>query len=234
MKINGNILLADNDYYFGQAVKKRLEEQGHIVTLAYDGEVAWNCYRSRPFDLCLFEIAISKKNGLELAQLIRQKDSFIPILFLSSRSDPDDVLEGFRHGGDSYLIKPIGMQELLMRIRVFLKRMRPLDMNKAAKYPIGPLTFLPADLKLINEAGKQVGPDLSKREAELLKYLCQNANRIIKREEILFHVWGKDDFFMGRSMDVFMTKLRKRFKMEPGVELITVRNIGFRFKVSTL
>lgn len=234
MNINGNILLADNDYYFAQAVKKGLEDKGHKVTLAYDGEVAWNVYRSRPFDLCLFETAISKKNGLELAGLIRQKDSYTPILFLSSKSDPADVLAGFKHGGDAYIIKPVSMQELLMRIMVFLRRIRPLDENKAAKYKIGPLTFQPADLKLINETGKQVGPDLSKRETELLKYLCQNANRIIKREEILFNVWGKDDYYLGRSMDVFITKLRKRFKMVPGVKIMTQHNIGFRFEVATL
>lgn len=233
MNISGNILLADNDFYFARAVKKGLEDKGHKVTLAHDGEVAWNVYRSRPFDLCLFDTAISKKNGLELAELIRQKDSYTPILFLSSKSEPDDVLAGFKHGGDDYIIKPVSMQVLLTRIIVFLKRIRPLDENKAASYRIGPLSFIPADLKLINEAGKQVGSDLTKREAELLKYLCQNANRIIKREEILYHVWGKDDYYLGRSMDVFITKLRKRFESMPDVSITTQHGIGFTFSIKS-
>jgi DNA-binding response OmpR family regulator len=169
------------------------------------------------------------KDGFSVAKKIRQQSDVIPILFITARSMEEDRIKGFLTGADDYIVKPFSMQELLLRMDVFIRRTRKLHADQVQEYAIGELRFSYTDLKLY--AKSETHP-LTQKEADLLKFLCEHANRILKREEVLLNVWGKDDYFLGRSMDVFMTKLRKYFKADPSVVLETIHGVGFRFNAS--
>jgi len=169
---------------------------------------------------------LPKRDGIWLATQIRKKNETVPILLLTAKSMDDDKIAGFKSGADDYITKPFNMQELLLRIEVFLKRTRRKDDDAPEAFKIGHLTFNYRDLILFNDEQRQ---QLTQREADLLRYLAMNPNRVLKREEILMNVWGKEDYFLGRSMDVFITKIRKHLKDQPGVELQTIHGIGFKF-----
>ncbi len=233
MDTKARILLVEDDYNLGAITKKRLEESGYEVTHCSDGEIAWKTFQKSLYDICLLDVVMPKKNGFELARQIRQKNDLIPILFLTSKSQDEDKISGFKHGADDYVTKPFSMQELLLRIEVFLKRTRPLNADKRTTYTVGKITFDYGELKLTDSSGK-LKASLTQKEADLLKFFCENANKTLKREEILYHVWGKDDYFLGRSMDVFITKIRKHFVDDKDVKLETLHGIGFKFYVPTL
>lgn len=150
----------------------------------------------------------------------------MPILFLTAKSLEEDRIKGFETGADDYIVKPFSMQELLMRMDVFLRRTKKMHSEKSVSFTIGKILFSYTDLKLTIESELF---NLTQKEADLLKFLCEHSNRILKREEVLLNVWGKDDYFLGRSMDVFITKLRKYFKSDPAVNLETIHGVGFRF-----
>lgn len=224
------ILLAEDDYHYGGVIKKHLEAAGYSVVHCYDGEVAWRKFQRSDFDLVLLDVVMPKKDGFTLAQDIRKKNGMIPILFLTSRAMDEDRLEGFRIGGDDYIIKPFSMRELLLRIRVFLKRSLPKNPPGGNVYRLGQLFFNYVEKELTNEQGNLIGA-LTKREALLLRHLVENCNKLVKREELLLKIWGTSSFFASRSMDVFITRLRKHFKQEPGIELETLHNVGIRLNI---
>lgn len=228
--MKARILLVEDDQNVGAVTKKKLEEAGYEVVHATDGQAAWEQFQAHTFDICLLDVMMPKKDGYALAEQIRKKNDHIPILFLTSMSMNEDKIRGFQKGADDYITKPFNMQELLLRIEVFLKRTRSNPGEKRTVYPIGQLTFDYDDLRLYNQSG-EVSISLTQKEADLLHYLCENPNKTLKREDILSHVWGKDDYFLGRSMDVFVTKLRKHFKSEPDVKLETLHGVGFRFNI---
>lgn len=224
------ILLVDDDYHFGGIVKKHLESEGFDVVHCFDGEIAWKRFQKDDFDIILLDVMMPKKDGFTLAQDIRRKNGLIPILFITSRKLDEDRLEGFRIGGDDYITKPFSMQELVARIRVFLKRTLPRAHNEKREFTLGKLTFNVEYLNVKDENGKVIG-EITPREVELIRYFKENANQILKREEILLNVWGKDGFFSGRSMDVFITRMRKHFKADPQIQLETLHNVGFRLNI---
>jgi len=150
----------------------------------------------------------------------------IPILLITAKSLEEDRIHGFESGADDYIIKPFSMQELLLRMDVFLRRTKKMHSEKMLQFRIGKLVFSFNDLKLNIDGSTH---NMTRKEAELLLFLCEHPNRILKREEVLLNVWGKDDYFLGRSMDVFITKLRKYFKADPTVNLETIHGMGFRF-----
>jgi DNA-binding response OmpR family regulator len=231
--MKARILLVEDDQNVGAVTKKRLEEAGYDVVHCIDGQMAWDQFQLRTFDICLLDVVMPKKDGFTLAEQIRRKNDFIPILFLTSKAMDEDKIKGFKTGADDYITKPFSMQELLLRIEVFLKRSKSTTVvttDKRTQYIIGKLTFDYNDL-ILREKNGEVSSTLTQKEADLLKYLCDNANKTLKREEILFHVWGKDDYFLGRSMDVFITKLRKHFKTDPAIKLETLHGVGFRFNI---
>jgi len=220
------VLLAEDDLSLGYVVKDNLEESGYEVVLCPDGETAWQQFLQREFDICLLDVMMPNKDGFAVAKKVRQKSDVIPILFITAKSLEEDKLKGFKSGADDYLTKPFSMKELLMRMEVFLRRTKKLQSDQMVEYRIGKLRFLFNDLKIFNN--NEVS-NLTQKEADLLKFLCEHPNRILRREEVLLNVWGKDDYFLGRSMDVFITKLRKHFKADPEVILETIHGVGFRF-----
>ena len=165
---------------------------------------------------------------LRLQKKIRQQSDVMPIIFISTKTLLEDKIEGYRKGADDYIVKPFQMQELLMKMEVFLRRTKKMFGDSLEEFKVGKINFQFDKLKAITPEGIIT---VTKREADLLKFLCQHPNKILKREEILIAVWGKGDYFLGRSMDVFMTRIRKLLKADPSLMLETIHGMGFRFVV---
>jgi len=229
MEKKSRILLVEDDLNLGFVVTDNLEEAGYFVVHCPDGQMAWEHFQKKPFDLVLLDIMLPKKDGFTLAREIRKKNEMIPLLFLTAKSMEEDKVNGFELGADDYITKPFNMKELLLRIEVFLRRTRALNADKNTRYAIGSLEFNYAELFLCLPDNTRI--TLTQREADLLKFLCENTNKTLRRDEILLHVWGKADYFLGRSMDVFVTKLRKHFKADSRIELTTIHGVGFKFHV---
>jgi DNA-binding response OmpR family regulator len=222
------ILLAEDDLQLGFIIKDNLEEAGFEVINCPDGETAWDLYQKKEPDICILDVNLPYKDGFSLARKIRQKSDVTPILFLTAKSLMEDKLKGFSAGGDDYIVKPFNMKELLSRIQVFLRRNKMLFRISSKEISIGRFSFFPDELKLVFDNKEII---LTSREKDLLEFLCTHPNLVLKREEILTNVWGKNDFFLGRSMDVFITRLSKYLKDEPAVYLETVHQAGYRFNV---
>jgi DNA-binding response OmpR family regulator len=226
--LKSKVLLAEDDLSLGYIIKDNLIDAGYDVVLCPDGQTAIEKFDKDEFDICLLDVMMPNKDGFAVAKKIRQQSDLIPILFITAKSLEDDRINGFKSGADDYIIKPFSMQELLMRMDVFLRRTKKMYSEKDISFRIGRLQFSYTDLKLTIDGNVF---NLTQKEADLLKFLCEHSNRILKREEILLNVWGKDDYFLGRSMDVFITKLRKYFKSDPEVILETIHGVGFRFNI---
>lgn len=223
------VLLAEDDLSLGFVIKDNLQDAGYEVTHCPDGEVAWQQFQKKDFDICLLDINMPVRDGFSLAKKIRQQSDVIPVLFITAKSLQEDKLKGFQTGADDYITKPFSIQELLLRMEVFLRRTKKLQADTREEYHIGKLRFLFNELKIYN--GDEV-ITLTQRESDLLRFFAQHFNKILKREEVLLNVWGKDDYFLGRSMDVFITKLRKHFKADPKIILETIHGVGFRLQVN--
>lgn len=228
MEGKAQILLVEDDLNLGFIIKDNLENAGYNVIHCPDGEVGWEQFQKKAFDLIILDIMMPKKDGFTLGKQIRKKNEFVPLLFLTARSMEEDKAKAFMTGADDYITKPFSMKELCFRIEVFLKRTRALNADKNKHYQIGQLSFNYPQLSLSND---DQAISLTQKEADLLRFLCENKNKILKRDEILYHVWGKDDYFLGRSMDVFITKLRKHMKCDPSIELETIHGVGFKLNV---
>lgn len=222
------ILVAEDDLQLGFIIKDSLEEAGFQVINCPDGETAWEYYQKTDPDLCVLDVNMPYRDGFSLAKKIRQKSDIVPILFLTAKSLEEDKLKGFAAGADDYVVKPFSMKELLSRINVFLRRNKLLLHQSTGSFSIGRFTFTPQELKL---GGGEETITLTQREAELLTFLCEHPNKVLRREDILLHVWGKNDFFLGRSMDVFLARLRKMLAAEPAVTIETIHKVGYRFSI---
>ncbi len=222
------VLIAEDDLQLGFLIKENLEEEGYEVVNCPDGEIAWEFFQKKQPDICLLDVNMPNRDGFSLAKKIRQKNDIVPIIFLTAKSMEEDKVKGFESGADDYITKPFSMKELLLRMNVFVRRNKMMMPKAHKEIKIGKMIFMPEEMKLVN--GKEIIP-LTQRESELLLFFCTHPNKALKREEILTHVWGKNDYFLGRSMDVFVTKLRKHLKNEPAVTIETVHNVGFRFNI---
>ena len=224
----GTILLAEDDTSLAFMVKDTLEEEGYNVIHCADGQIAIDLFDKDKIDLCLLDIMMPNKDGYVVARKIRQQTDVIPILFLSTKIQEDDKLKGYNTGADDYLTKPFSMLELLKKVEVFLRRTKKMHSDSTQEYQLNKLKFSYTDLKIYSPAETF---NITQKEADLLKFFCDCQNKLLKREEVLIQVWGKDDFFLGRSMDVYVSKLRKYFKTDPSIVLETVHGIGFRLTV---
>jgi DNA-binding response OmpR family regulator len=223
------VLLAEDDLSLGYVIKDNLQDAGYDVVLCPDGQTAIEKFDKTQYDICLLDVMMPHKDGFTVAKKIRQQSDMIPILFLTAKSMEEDKIKGFLTGADDYITKPFSMQELLLRMDVFIRRTRKLHAESIREFTIGNMKFSYTDLKLHTPVETFT---LTQKEADLLKFLCEHANHILKRDEVLLNVWGKDDYFLGRSMDVFMTKLRKYFKSDPNIILETIHGVGFRFNAA--
>jgi DNA-binding response OmpR family regulator len=222
------VLLAEDDVALGFVIKDNLTEMGFEVTHCTDGEQAWQQFQKKVFDICLLDINMPVRDGFSLAKKIRQQSDVIPILFITAKSLEEDKIKGFQHGADDYIVKPFSIQELKLRMDVFLRRTKKLLADNIEEYKIGKLRFAYNELKIYN--GAETTP-LTQKECDLLRFFAQHINKVLKREEVLLNVWGKEDYFLGRSMDVFITKLRKYLKADTNIVLETLHGVGFRLLV---
>ncbi|HEY0652515.1 MAG TPA: response regulator transcription factor [Chryseosolibacter sp.] len=223
------ILLVEDDPSLGFVIQDNLQLKGFDVTLCKDGEEGESTFHNHPFDICILDVMLPKKDGFTIAKSIRAKDKLVPILFLTAKSMMEDKLAGFQTGADDYITKPFSLDELICRIDVFLRRSaNTSEGNGKQVYTVGGFAFDPMNLTLKNSTTEKT---LTQKEAEVLKLLYQNRDRVLKREEILKEVWGDDDYFMGRSMDVFISKLRKYLKEDPSIQIVNYHGVGFRLEV---
>jgi DNA-binding response OmpR family regulator len=229
MNTKANILYVEDDSSLSFVIKDNLEENGYAVVHCTDGESAWQQFMKHTFDLCLLDVMLPKKDGFALATQIRKKNALIPIIMLTAKNMDEDKIHGFKTGVDDYITKPFNMQELLLRMEVFLKRTKIDASLFPSNVTIGSILFHYEELELQTLEGVI---QLTQKEADLLKYFCLHVNQTLKREDILLSVWGKDDYFLGRSMDVFITKLRKHLKADPSIEIQTIHGKGFKFLVN--
>nr|WP_321245789.1 response regulator transcription factor [uncultured Psychroserpens sp.] len=217
------ILLAEDESALGLIIKESLETRDFNVLLCENGEIAFDVYKKQAPKILVLDVMMPKKDGFTLAKEIRAIDNSIPIIFLTAKSQTKDVVEGFNIGGNDYLKKPFSMEELIVRINNLLNRTQV--QKKAEVIDIGRYTFDFPKQILHFESSEQ---PLTHREAHLLFHLVQNKNKVLDRSLILNKLWGTDDFFTARSMDVFITKLRKKLKKDDSIQIINVRGFGYK------
>ncbi|MFV0304507.1 MAG: response regulator transcription factor [Moheibacter sp.] len=221
------ILYAEDDETIAFLTRDNLEPHYKVVH-CNNGRSALDCFRESEFDICLFDIMMPKLDGFELATEIRKLDAEIPILFLSAKTLKEDRIKGLKIGADDYLVKPFSIEELILKIEIFLKRSTKKTSAECKAMPIGKFIFDAENYTLKN--GKKIST-LTQRESELLKFFVEHKNSVVKREEILNAVWGDDDYFMGRSLDVFISRLRKVFIEDNSIMIENLHGIGFKFRV---
>ncbi|MCE2712931.1 MAG: response regulator transcription factor [Cryomorphaceae bacterium] len=227
MKIK--ILLVEDDTSLGFVISDQLRSDGYHVTLCTDGAEGFQKFNAEVFHLCIFDVMMPKLDGFSLARSIRKINQHIPILFLTAKSMTEDKLDGFRAGGDDYLTKPFSTEELQMRIAALLKRVDiHVNSEEETVLLVGAYSFDTSNFQLKHEKFHKT---LTKKEAQILKILCKFRNQVVAREIVLNAVWGQDDYFVGRSLDVFITKLRKYFKEDPSVTISNIHGIGFKLEV---
>lgn len=228
--MTAKILLAEDDTNLGYVISDYLIMQGYDVVLVADGVEAFQRFNLDTFHLCILDVMMPKKDGFSLAKDIRDVNKSVPILFLTAKSMTEDKVKGFNAGGDDYLTKPFDAVELGVRVKALLKRTAfNKEENEVESYSIGSYTF---DILNFHLKGPDFDKKLTKKESQILKILCNNQNQIVTRELILKGVWGKDDYFVGRSLDVFITKLRKYFSNDPSVNIENSHGIGFKLEIT--
>lgn len=227
MKIK--ILLVEDDTSLGFIISDQLKSDGYSVTLCTDGSEGFKRFNEEKFHLCIFDVMMPKKDGFTLARDVRKMDTEIPILFLTAKSMTEDKVEGFKAGGDDYLTKPFSIEELQVRITALLKRVNIVQEGvEDAIIQLGEYSFDTINFTLSHPKFEKT---LTKKEAQILKIMCKFKNQVVAREVVLNAVWGQDDYFVGRSLDVFITKLRKYFKEDENIQLSNIHGIGFKLEV---
>lgn len=229
------ILLVEDDQNFGDVLRSYLEMHDYDVTLAKDGNEGLESYNKGEFDLCIFDVMMPKKDGFTLAREIREKDTEMPIIFLTAKTMKEDVLKGFKIGADDYISKPFNSEELLYRIQAILKRSaQKADPREEVKeFTIGKYHFnFPLRILTFDSGGEdEEKMKLSPKEAQLLRMFAMYLNDILPRSEALKKIWGEDNYFTARSMDVFVTKLRKYLKLDENIEIVNIHGNGFQLLV---
>jgi two-component system, OmpR family, response regulator len=231
MKTKADILLVEDDKNLGFDIADFLTYSGYKVLHVENGQLAIDAFKINKFDMCLLDVMLPLKDGFSVAEEIRKTDAFMPIIFLTARVMKEDRIRGFKIGADDYITKPFSTEELVLRIEAILRRtrlvMQPLNHDKET-YQIGQYLFDSANQELVFSGEKR---GLTKKEAELLKLLCQNVNNLVRRDYALKQIWGEDDYFMGRSMDVYITKLRKLLKDDTNISILNIHRTGFKLEV---
>jgi len=228
--MNKHILLAEDDPDFGGILKQYLELAGYQVSWKMNGAEALAFLKTETADICVLDVMMPVMDGFTLAEKITGIHPGIPFIFLTARNQKEDRLKGLGLGADDYVVKPFEVEELVLRLKNILKRTEPNEITTPELVQIGNYTFDYPSLLLRHEAGDT---RLTEKEAMLLLYFCANRARLIKRNELLLHIWKSDDYFSGRSLDVFVSKLRKYLSADANISLETVRGTGFEFRYPT-
>lgn len=223
------ILYVEDDENLGFVTKDSLEEEGFEVAHYADGKEAWKNFKKEKFDLCLLDVMLPELDGFSLAEKIREQNQQVPIIFLSAKSLHEDKIAGLKIGGDDYITKPFSIEELVLRIQVFLKR-NAISHGQVTDdiFTCGEYEMCFSQLTLKHDEAIQ---KLTHREAEVLKFFLERKNQVVKRDEILVAIWGRDDYFLGRSLDVFLTRIRKMLAKDPQIKLENIHGVGFKLNV---
>ena len=225
MEENVKIMLCEDDENLGMLLREYLQAKGFSAELFPDGEAGYRAFMKQKYDSCILDVTMTKKDGFTLAQEIRQANGDVPIIFLTAKLLKEDILEGFKIGADDYITKPFSMEELVFRVEAILRRVRGKKTKESSVYKVGNFTFdTQKQLLVIGE--KQT--KLTTKENELLALLCSHANEILQRDFALKTIWIDDNYFNARSMDVYITKLRKHLKDDPQIEIINIHGKGYK------
>ncbi|MFN0030817.1 MAG: response regulator transcription factor [Flavobacteriales bacterium] len=231
LKPTARILLVEDDMNLGFVVQDSLKMEGYKVHLCKDGKEGLNQFNKEQYDLCLLDVMMPKKDGFSLAEDIRMVNPDVPIVFLTAKNTAEDKIKGFKLGADDYITKPFSTEELMLRIKAILKRNPRFreDAKSKNKFKIGRYDFDASNYLLkIGDSTKK----LTKKESELLKLLAEHQDQVMQREILANMIWGDDSYFVGRSMDVFITKLRKYLSTDPNISISNVHGVGFRLEVN--
>ncbi|MDO4779520.1 MAG: response regulator transcription factor [Bacteroides sp.] len=220
-----NILLCEDDENLGMLLREYLQAKGYAADLCPDGEAGYKAFLRTKYDLCIFDVMMPRKDGFSLAKEIRAINSEVPIIFLTAKTLKEDILEGFKIGADDYITKPFSMEELTFRIEAILRRVKGKKGKECTTYKLGQFTF-DTQKQLLTIGGNQT--KLTTKESELLSLLCAHANDILQRDFALKTIWIDDNYFNARSMDVYITKLRKHLKADDSIEIINIHGKGYK------
>ncbi len=223
-----DILLAEDDLNLGDLLANFLKSKGFTVDLARNGKIAFERFNQKKFDFCIFDVMMPEMDGFTLAKEIRELDKKIPILFLTAKAMKEDKLEGFALGADDYLTKPFSMEELLARITAISRRAEIDKNDQDENYQVGTIAYEPTYRILHLSEGKK---KLTTKENQLLHLLVKNKNEILDRQATLRAIWGDDNYFNGRSMDVYIAKIRKLLREDPNIEIMNVHGKGFKLVI---
>ena len=223
-----NILLCEDDENLGMLLREYLQAKGYNAELCPDGEAGYKAFIKGKYDICVFDVMMPKKDGFTLAKEVRAVNAEVPIMFLTAKNLKDDVFEGFKIGADDYITKPFSMEELTLRMEAILRRIRGKKSREVTVYEIGKFNF--DSKKQILSIGDK-STKLTTKESELLALLCAHQNEILQRDFALKSIWIDDNYFNARSMDVYITKLRKHLKDDPSVEIINIHGKGYKLIV---
>ncbi|MBQ2001961.1 MAG: response regulator transcription factor [Bacteroidaceae bacterium] len=224
-----SILLCEDDENLGMLLREYLEAKGYTAELCADGEEGYKAFMEKSFDLCILDVMMPKMDGFTLATKIREINSEIPFMFLTAKTLKEDILEGFKIGADDYITKPFSMEEVVFRIEAILRRVRGKKNKETTVHQIGRYTF-DTQKQLLTFEGENT--KLTTKEAELLTLLSSKANELLQRDYALKTIWIDDNYFNARSMDVYITKLRKHLKKDPNVEILNVHGKGYKLVIS--
>jgi DNA-binding response OmpR family regulator len=226
--MSNRILYVEDDETLGLLTTESLIDEGFEVSHCLDGAIARKEFKNEVFDLCIIDVMLPKVDGFQLAEFIREKNSQIPIIFVTAKSLHEDKIYGLKIGADDYITKPFSIEELILKINIFLKRKFFIGESKAKVVRIGKLKFDFGNLTLSH--GNQT-INVTQREGELLNILASHKNEILERKVLLERLWGKEDYFLGRSMDVFISRLRKHLSCDPNISIENIHGVGFRLNV---
>ena len=223
-----HILLCEDEESLGMLVRDYLQAKGYDAELYLDGEAGYKAFVKGEYDMCLLDVMMPKMDGFTLARELRMINSEVPIMFLTAKNLKDDILEGFKLGADDYLTKPFSMDELVYRMEAILRRVKARNKQMAVRYQLGRFVF-DTQRQLLTIGDKST--KLTTKESELLTMLCTHMNDVLERDLALKTIWIDDNYFNARSMDVYITKLRKHLKDDPNVEINNVHGKGYRLVV---
>ncbi len=226
IEAKAHLLYVEDDESLGFVTRDNLELQGYQITHCTDGKEALEVLKETTFDLCILDVMLPHIDGFTIAQEIRNYNSEVPIIFLTAKSLKEDKIRGLRLGGDDYITKPFSIEELILKIEIFLRRSKIIAPISVSKYRLGQYEFDHSNLALT--FGDQT-KTLTQKEADLLNYFANNQNKVLKRSDILETLWGEDDYFLGRSLDVFISRLRKYLKQDESLKIENIHGVGFRF-----